>query len=264
MLSNYAAFLGMDADALLLRFAEGLQTQLQIRRAASPQPNQEPIRERPKPPTLFQRLITPDTIIGGLIVFALAAFVLWGIIRVYEHDSNTIPTPSPPSIAEVLLATATPGNTPTPLPVTDSPVSQVPLFPTLVIPTGSVEGGASSTEVAGAAVQVYLTVQQRTFMRVLVDGEVQFEGRVLPGSAYPFSARTQIEVMAGNGAGLRVFFNGVDLGLMGQIGEIVHQVFTVQGFFTPTPTITLTPNNTPVVTTTPTEAPPNILGTPTP
>ena len=44
------------------------------------------------------------------------------------------------------------------------------------------------------AVQVYLTIRQRAWMRVIVDGEIQFDGRVLPGSAYPFVGDTQVEV----------------------------------------------------------------------
>ncbi len=263
MLSNYASFLGLNADELLLRFADGLQTQLQIRRAANPQPNSEPIRERTKPPTFLSRLLTPDTVFGGFIAFSLAAFMLWGIIRIYGHSTNTTPTPSAPSIAEVLLATPTPSETPTPLPATGTPALQAPLLPTNLAPTASLEGGAE-TDVTGAAVQVYFTIQQRTYLRVLVDGEVQFEGRVLPGSAYPFSAKTQIEVMAGNGAGLQVFFNGVDLGLMGEIGQIVHQVFTVQGIFTPTPTITATASSTPPVPVGTPEIPMELPGTTSP
>ena len=74
-----------------------------------------------------------------------------------------------------------------------------------------------------------MVVQQRTWMRVTVDGEVAFEGRVLPGSAYPFAGEERVELVTGNGAGLQVFFNQQDLGLLGLFGEVVQRVFTVQG-----------------------------------
>jgi hypothetical protein len=93
-------------------------------------------------------------------------------------------------------------------------------------------------------VQVYITVRQRAWIRVLVDGEPAFEGRVLPGSAYQYSGEDKVEILTGNGAAIQVFFNQSDLGPMGLFGEVVHQVFTRQGLQTPTPTITVTPSAT--------------------
>jgi cytoskeleton protein RodZ len=106
-------------------------------------------------------------------------------------------------------------------------------------------------------------------MRVVVDGEVQFDGRVVPGTAYPFVAESQIEVLTGNGSALRVSYNGRDLGLMGAFGEVIDRVFTAVGVATPTPTLPPTPTNTPPATPTLTgsETPtftstPSITGTP--
>jgi hypothetical protein len=94
-------------------------------------------------------------------------------------------------------------------------------------------------------------------MRVTVDGELAFEGRVLPGSAYPFAAEERIELVTGNGAGLQVLFNQQNLGLLGLYGEVVQRVFTVQGVLMPTPAVP--PTSTPAPTATPTPTP-----TPTP
>jgi hypothetical protein len=92
---------------------------------------------------------------------------------------------------------------------------------------------------------------------------VAFEGRVLPGSAYPFAGDERVELITGNGAGLQVFFNQQDLGLLGLFGEIVQRVFTVQGVILPTPvtlpTLTPAPSATPTVSGTP-----PVTATPTP
>jgi hypothetical protein len=192
----------------------------------------------------LRRLLSPDILIGGTLALFLLAFVIWGGIRIFSMTSEVLPTATAPSIAEVLLATSTPTETPTLQPITPTPPAGPQLFPTLPLPTGTLEEGAVSTEGGGPAVQVYLTVRQRTWMRVTVDGEVEFEGRVLPGSAYPFIGGSQVEVLTGNGAALQVFFNGDDLGLMGDIGQIVDQVFTPQGVFAPTATISPTPTAT--------------------
>jgi cytoskeleton protein RodZ len=96
-------------------------------------------------------------------------------------------------------------------------------------------------------------------MRVIVDGTEKFNGRVLPGTAYPYEAEAQIEVLTGNGAALRVTYNGRDLGLMGAYGEVVDRVYTAIGIATPTATLSPTPTNTPLPTSTL-----SVTGTPTP
>jgi hypothetical protein len=190
--------------------------------------------------------------IGGILAIFLIGFLFWGVIRIFSMISNAEPSPTAPSIAQVLLASATPSETPTPQPSTPTSPALAQLFPTLPVATGTLQEGAPpESGAAESAVQVYLTVQQRAWMRVIVDGEIQFEGRVIPGSAYPFIGDSQVEVLTGNGAALQVFFNGVDLGFMGEPGQIVHQVYTSQGVFAPTPTIMPTPTQTLPVTATP-------------
>jgi len=273
MLNNYAAFLGLNPDTLLLLFAEGLQTQLKARQVVLPGNSHSDVIARneaipqdgsyppnsPNPPEGAQRLSTklarrffsPDFLIGGILAVFLIGFLFWGVIRVFSMISNTELSPTAPSIAEVLLATATPSETPTPEPFTPTSPPVAQLFPTLSIVTGTPEEGAPPESGATqSAVQVYLTIQQRAWIRVTVDGEIQFEGRVIPGSAYPFVGDSQVEVLTGNGAALQVFFNGADLGLMGEPGQIAHQVYTSQGVFAPTPTVTPTPTQTLPVTAT--------------
>jgi hypothetical protein len=109
-----------------------------------------------------------------------------------------------------------------------------------VVETGEPEGSAPP-EGDNSALQVYIIVQQRAWMRVIVDAEVAYEGRVITGSAYTFSGDESIEILTGNGAALDVFFNQTDLGPLGALGEVVQRVFTVQGVQTPTPTLTSTP-----------------------
>ena len=107
----------------------------------------------------------------------------------------------------------------------------------------------------GINVQINIIAIERTYLRVIVDGEVAFEGRVTPGTAYPFEADTQIEILAGNGAALRVTYNLRDMGLLGNYGEIVNLIYMRNQVITPTPTV----GPSPTITSTPTIRP-----TPTP
>jgi cytoskeleton protein RodZ len=104
-----------------------------------------------------------------------------------------------------------------------------------------------------SGVQVYVNVRHRAWMRALVDGEVQFEGRVVPGTAYPFAGETSVEIQASNGAALQILFNGIDLGALGITGQVVDRIFSLQGEVTPTPTIT--PTASPSQPATPTSIP---------
>ncbi len=259
MLSNYASFLGLDPEPLLLRFADGLQAGLAARQVARGEPTTRPVTTPANtlPPGKVRRRFSSDLLIGILLVVALGAFVLWGAIRIFSMRAETEVTPTSQSIADILLITATPTLTPTLPAVTPSLPAPAELFPTTVI-TDVV--ALQSTLLAGGGaetVAVYVTVRQRTWMRVTVDGQVVFQGRVLPGSAYAYEGKDTIEILTGNGGGLQLFYNQQDLGIMGEVGQIVQRIFTREGVLTPTPT--LTPETTPSPLPTATVAPTNTL-----
>lgn len=260
MLKNYCDFLGMDADAQLLLFADALQAFHTAR---------QPERTRPRPPekqpqrvSPIRRLLSGDLFLTGIIILLVVSFVGWGVFQIASARSEQTPEPAPPSIADVLApsntpaisptATATPGNgdqavSPGGTPgLTPEAVPGIPGFPTLDPQQGSL--------------QVYISAGQRAYMRVTVDGEVEFAGQVLIGTVYPFAGQEAIEVTTGNGAGLTVYYNEQNLGQMGAFGEVITRIYTPDGILNPTPTVTPTPTETPRVTpTAPAPAPPGGL-----
>jgi cytoskeletal protein RodZ len=239
MLSNYASFLGLDPEPLLLRFAEGLQAQLAVRQATRPIPTR-PVQTVAQPPGSMQRLVSGETILAVLVVLFLAGFVIWGAVRIFTMQAEQEPVPTAPSIAEVLLSAPTSTATSTRL-------APTPTVPPLPQTTTEAETPQVIAVLPGEQIglQVYVTVRQRAWVRVTVDGEVVFQGRVLPGSAYQYEGEETVEILTSNGAALQIFFNQQDLGPMGLFGQVVQQVFTASGVQTPTPTVTLTPTVTP-------------------
>lgn len=238
MIKNYAAFLGLDPDPLLLQYADGLQAQLRLRRPAGDTAGQS--RQLTPRNTLSRpRLFSSDLLLAALIILALGSFTLWGAVRVYRLGQAVTPTPSAPSIVEVLLAPPSPTATPT-------AGQETPTVPaTLSLLPAATSGIVEAPEPGSAGrIQINISVRQRTWMRVVVDGRTEFEGRVIPGSAYQFAGRNQIEILTGNGAALQVFFNQQDLGPLGNFGQVVDRIFAPQGIITATPTITLTPTAT--------------------
>jgi cytoskeleton protein RodZ len=238
MLSNYATFLDLDVDALLLRFADALQARHRERNPQKParKPGQPIIANMPP----MRSFIAGDMIFGVSMAILLVGFAIWGVSRVMSIQNQRDVKPTAPSISEVLLASPNPSLftvTPTFLPVESFPGEATV---TVEIPTQN----------ANAQVQLNLVAVERTYMRVVVDGEVAFEGRVVPGNAYPFEAENQIEVLVGSGAAIRIVYNGRDLGLMGTFGQVVNNIYLGTEIITPTAlatataTITLTPTQT--------------------
>jgi len=263
MLKNYASFLGLDPEPVLLQFAEGLQTRLVVSQAARPTSKREPVQPARPLPGPLQRLFSGDMLVAALVSIVLISFIIWGAARIFSVQSENQISPTAPSIAEVLLVTPSPSPTATLLPATPSPpAGPLPGFveenPTPETP------GVLPLPAGQQGVQIYISVYQRAYMQVLVDGEVEFQGRVLPGSAYNFQGEERVEVLTGNGAALQVFFNQQDRGILGLFGEIVYEVYTIEGVQTPTPTITPTstitprPSPTPRLTATPESGPPAI------
>jgi len=257
MLHNYASFLGLDPDPLLLRYADGLQAQLAAKQATRPRPQVER-PARPVRPNPLTRLLSSDFLIGGILVLLLVAFVVWGVIRINSLRSAPAPSVTVPSVAEALLETP-PGTEESlligsPSPTTLATLENVP--PPVEVEATSPEGNETTPEgtppiEGGGAINLSVSVLQRAWMRVSVDGEVEFEGRVIPGSAYQFSGQERIELLTGNGAAMQLFFNENDLGVLGDYGEVLFRVFTLEGMMVPTATITPTATATPVATPTP-------------
>ncbi|HEU4743771.1 MAG TPA: RodZ domain-containing protein [Anaerolineales bacterium] len=236
MLSNYATFLDLDVDALLLRFADALQARHRERNPQKParKPGQ-PILTNIPPVRSF---IAGDMIFGIGMAVLLVGFAIWGVNRVMTIQSQREVPPTAISISDVLLTAPDPS-----LATATATFIQVESLPgeatvTVEIPTQNVN----------ADVQLNLVAVERTYLRVVVDGEVAFDGRVVPGNAYPFEAENQIEVLVGSGAAIRIVYNGRDLGLMGTFGQVVNNIYLGTEIITPTSMPTTTPTITPTPT----------------
>jgi cytoskeletal protein RodZ len=278
MLSNYASFLGLNTESILLRFADGLQADLYDRQVArKPSPVSSP-QERgrvPPRPSQLKRLFSMDLFVGGFIIIFLLGFSVWGALRISKMNSAKEPSPSAPPVSAILLST--PGEVLTGTPAIN-PITAASVNPTVIVvsspitATLSVEQTSTPVEInstpglENAPVQLNIVASQRAWMRVIVDGETVFEGRVTPGSAYAFAGNDRIELLTGDASSLRVYFNDQDLGQLGSFGEVVERIFTVSGVGTPTPSVpsTSTPAPTATITPTPTPTQKGPIATPSP
>jgi cytoskeletal protein RodZ len=242
MLANYSTFLDLDTDAILLRFADGLQARRHEKYSETPR---EKIQTEVTTSMPFLRsFIAGDLVFGVVMAMALIGLAIWGVGRMFATQEAE---PAAPAVVNVIggapTATSLPGTT-------FAPVDENLLPPgteTLTAP----EASPPAASTANVAVNVFAV--ERVFVRISVDGKIVFEGRLAPRESKLFEAEDQVVILTGNAAALRITYNGRDLGFMGNTGEVVTRVYLITGIATPTATIPPTPTSTPPVT--PTQTP---------
>lgn len=246
MLANYATFLDLDTDAILLRFADGLQARRHEKYAETPR---EKIQSQVVTSIPFWRsFIAGDLIFGVLMITVLLGLAILGVVSLMDAKNQEKVSLTPPSIAQGLAQSTLP---------TPSMAATPTLADKNAIPLPTIEITGQPALTANVVVEVFAL--ERTFLRVTQDGKSVFEGRMAPGEVKIFGADEQVTVLTGNAAAVRVSYNGRDLGLMGAEGEVANRVYLVTGVATPTATISPTPTNT-----LPPSATPNVTSTPLP
>ena len=262
-LKNYAQHLGLDTATLLTAYEAQVHKRslLSLRPAPrstpplvqAPRRPPPPLRPPPKPGTARPangkaaavpagrglrapspqvrvrrpRFLSADVLVAVFITVALVGLLYWGAQQLATGFSAApsataallagLNTPDPAALTAAALATPTerPTVTPTPLPPT---------------PLGSFSG-----------VNVTVSAELRTWVSVKVDGVEAFAGLLVPGDTREFVGLSVVEVTTGNGQGTRIVFNGVDQGLLGELGEVVTRLWNEGGMLFPTPTVAPTP-----------------------
>jgi len=243
-LNNYADFLGLDADAILLQYAEILQSR---RTRFAPRRTFKGPATRPSVQVHSRRLrwLTSDLLVAAVITLGILAMLIWGGSRVMAILRPRVDSTEPAS--GILIPSFTPTFAETSQPITSASTSDLAVPPVqTVIPTQPIFFGLTDS------VNLGIVVEGRTWLRVVVDGSETFRGRVIAGDILEFKGEQVIELTTGNGAGLHVFYNGQDQGLLGEVGQVVINLWTLEGVLTPTATVTRTPTETPRVSETPT------------
>ncbi len=231
-LHNYAEFLGLNPDALLLQYVEVLQH----RRSALAAPTRPVAPAAPVTaavPVRRPRWVSPDLLISSVVVLAVMAVLVWGVGRMMAgFRARTLEEAGGVSLALPTLE------------LTPSPTPETPFSEVIAQPAAAPSGGPTATLApppilaSFGRVNVQLVIERRAWLRVVVDGTEQYSGRAAAGELLEYQAQRTIEVVTGNGGGVRAFFQGEDTGLMGEFGEAVIRIWSEGGLITPTPTAT--------------------------
>jgi cytoskeletal protein RodZ len=245
-LRNYARFLSLDPDLAVARYEAALQSGRRRGRRAEPPRYTPTAASRPMqtaqpgvttPPATFAPATTEPrerrqrrSWFGTLIIGVVALMLLGGALFVGtqglqsflspDGSSGAILSPLPhdasptlPPMTPTAIATATPVR-PTPLPI-----------PTL----------PETKPAVAAGVTVQLQITERTWLRVIVDGQVSYMGSATPDTILQYQGNS-VQVRVANAVGVHAVVNNQDLGVLGARGQIVDQTFTAGGPIPASPT----------------------------
>lgn len=217
MLRNYARYLGLEEDRVL-QYYEAAHDKKRKGRLFQRESHIEPIAPKKitdTPPALPAVRIPGPNRMGGILrnvamilvsvaALAVIGFVISNMLEVEEVVQE--PT------ATLGTVTITPTNTPSLTPRATEP-SQTP----------------DRLALGLVSIQVVVQMEQRSWMRVHVDGEEVFVGILEPDIEQTYEGSTLIEILAANAAALHITYNGVEQQQFGERGQQVELKFSPAG-----------------------------------
>lgn len=244
-LRNYAEFLGLPADDLLEQYEEALGGR------GMGWPRRKPLHELPTRPSVRVRSRRPtwlstDLFVAAGITLAVLGLIAWGVGRVVAGmEARTL------SASEFLIPTFTPSLEPADTgasPAPDQPPADTPgpgpsevSLPVAASASETPTAALTFAPVSSAPIDVRLLIERRSWVRVVADGVELYQARPDAGEILEFQGQQVVEVITGNGVGVRAFYNGQDQGPLGDLNQVVIRLWTTEGAITPTPTQTPTP-----------------------
>lgn len=235
ILQNYARFLDLDVEKIMLLFAEGLQ---QRREESNPVDAKRRGKLKDPSPALvfFKKYFTLDLLFGSILIIGMLVFLIWSTTRMLDSSNEDSFQATLPNVSDVLEMTNQSYIEAQKTSITaENPgeITEIRPTNTLILPL----------EIYNTPIQVLIIPNQSVWIRVVADGDIEFEGRLEAGDAKTYAAEANLSLVCGNAAAIQVFFKGESLGALGPLGSVVLLSFDSNGLIKPeaTPTPTLLP-----------------------
>lgn len=229
-LRNYADALGLDPEGLLAQYSA---KQVAVQKS----PRQKPTPRIPS--SARNGRSGSELLITALVALSVIAILVWGGGRIFESLTGDSDATTMAASAAGAQEPATQTQEPTTAP---PPSGGGLLLPTAASPTPTLILNVLDR------VNLRIVAEADSFVEVIVDDKQAFRGRMQAGDEQSFIGDRTISVTTGNAGGLRIIFNDLDQGLMGEIDQVLVRIWTPRGAQTPTPTITVTPSASPFLT----------------
>jgi cytoskeleton protein RodZ len=207
-LAAYARQLGIPPDEALSHYSSGGTPS-----GAVPHPVE--VRITPgATPSRLRRIMT--AIVAALI--AIALIVTWVLVGQLRQFAATRPRPGGTANPSLPPSASTPAG----------PSAATPISPSSTSAPGGQPGGAAPTQpgpVAPGTIVIAAQATDRSWVRVVSDGSVVFEGFVSAGDHQTWQGR-QVSIRVGNASALDLSVNGKPIGRLGNPGDVVDRTFT--------------------------------------
>jgi len=196
-LRNYASYLGLDPTHVL-----------SVYHREYPDQAQGVVAPATIKPRGTSQLVTGGTLASLLLVVVIAIFSTYvyrqvQTFRQAEPAAQAVvptPTPIPPTATTAPTSSAVPAAAPTERPA------------------------ALATPLASGA-EVTAKISQDVSFQVEVDGQRRFEGVLKAGQTQTWQGKDEVFVWVGNAGGVSIVFNGLDMGTLGAVGQVVKKDF---------------------------------------
>ena len=203
---NYAKFLRLNAEALVQQFAE--------ENGSTPPP--VPAESESAPRRISLSTVGDES---------LSSISIGGTRSSYASIFGKL-------AAGIIVLAALVGGGVAAISAINSP-AQVPAAPPVkteqpAAPAAAAEADASDTARAAHTdgVNVSVTLAERCWTEVVVDGKSVFEGIIEKGKTESWKGKESVVIRAGNAGALDVTFNGRKLGKFGDNGEVLERTFS--------------------------------------
>jgi cytoskeletal protein RodZ len=258
-LRNYASYLHLDLDAMLAAYQhvlenrssprfglfKGSKEQLPPAVPIIPLYGKDPVKTPPGPiPRVARprggtdefasmetvgrsRLTQLALILGTIIALALVVIALAaGVVAFSQLSDSDVPS-TPPAMA---IEDADDISATDDMSMMEEAGDLIPEEPSATpSPTTGAGGVIVNTPSMTGADQIAISLEatQRSWVRLVVDGTVEYEGLLRPGTALQYQGRQSITLRTSNAGGLDVVVNNQPLGNLGARGEGYEQTFTL-------------------------------------
>jgi cytoskeleton protein RodZ len=196
VLLSYTQFLNLDTTAIMIRYADAMQKR-RLEKNVTKKRRLQGVKVLPASLVNLKRFFTLDLFFGTLMILGIVGFLVWGISRMSFGDDSPDITATLPAVADILLAEITPEA----FEVIETPE---PTQELLEVPTPTPFFTSSEQS---SALELVILIRQNTWLRVISDGEIVYQGRQAPGNVLTYAADESIELQTGNIAGLEIIFN---------------------------------------------------------
>lgn len=207
-LRNYARYMGLSADEIVLRYEEyALNLKPLPAIEATPEESAGVFDDRRN---FF--------LIGGAMAGLLGVVVLIGML-----SSSEPPAQEPIRLAAFPAAVTAPEEAAAPV---SAPAEAKPA-------PAAVPAAAQAPQGAETGFELEITAEEPTYVKLWIDAGQPVERELPPGGEMRYRAQERVEILVGNAGGISLRLDGKPLPKLGASGKVRRRVITPQGVFPP-------------------------------